>query len=118
MDSYISYTETTASQAVHVAEQTGPPSLLWFFAAQPDGQDQDALHRRDIPWGFWSPERNPQCIPEGIVLDPTPQYERVDDNTLALLSTWTQTVGGLTFTTTTKYAPRDAYINIVSAAWH
>ncbi|KAL1939176.1 hypothetical protein VTO73DRAFT_10217 [Trametes versicolor] len=106
VDSYISYTETTASRAVHIPEQTvtGPPSPLWFFAAQPDGQDQDVLRRGDIPWGFWSSEKDPECVPEGIVFDPTPQYERVDENTLALLSTWTQTIGDVTLTIKTKYA--------------
>ncbi|EIW51885.1 uncharacterized protein TRAVEDRAFT_54304 [Trametes versicolor FP-101664 SS1] len=106
VDSYISYTETTASRAVHIPEQTvtGPTSPLWFFAAQPDGQDPDVLRRGDIPWGFWSSEKDPECVPEGIVFDPTPQYERVDENTLALLSTWTQTIGDLTLTIKTKVA--------------
>lgn len=120
VDSYISYTETTASRAVHIPEQTvtGPTSPLWFFAAQPDGQDQDVLRRGDIPWRFWSSEKDPECVPEGIVFDPTPQYERVDENTLALLSTWTQTIGDVTLTIKTKYALREACANIAPAALH
>lgn len=100
-------TETTVAMAAHAAESTIPTQPLWFFVLQllHDG-DQDAVQPSNVlPCGFWSLEEHPASIPEDIILDPTPQFERIGKHTVAPLSTWKQMLGDLSFTIQTKCAP-------------
>ncbi|EIW55785.1 uncharacterized protein TRAVEDRAFT_50267 [Trametes versicolor FP-101664 SS1] len=97
-------TETTVAMAAHAAESTIPTQPLWFFVLQllHDG-DQDAVQPSNVlPCGFWSLEEHPASIPEDIILDPTPQFERIGKHTVAPLSTWKQMLGDLSFTIQTK----------------